>query len=123
MLKKGIFLGFDVNKKYSYIIMDIENNKMHDSNDAEFVKEVPSKYKYETSNYIRPLLLIHKKKKKKKKNNRKERNTDGQEKKKIIPMKIMFITTIYRRAFKIIITITYMKIMLNEENYFNYFRI
>ena len=48
--KKGVFLGFD-DKKYSYIIIDIENNKMHYTNDVEFVEEEPSKYKYETSNY------------------------------------------------------------------------
>ena len=32
--------------------MDIEYNKMHYTNDVEFVEEEPSKHKYETSNYL-----------------------------------------------------------------------
>jgi len=49
--KKSIFFGFD-DKKYSYIIMDIENenNKMHYINDAEFIEEESCLFKYETSN-------------------------------------------------------------------------
>ena len=68
--KKGVFLGFD-DKKYSYIIMDIENNKMHYTNDVEFVEEEPSKYKYETSNYKDSYFSFMKD------NNRKDRNPEN----------------------------------------------
>jgi len=72
----GVFLGFD-DKKHSYMIMDIEINKMHFTNFVYFVEEEPSKYKYETNNYKDPYFSFMKD------INRKNRNTEGQEEENI----------------------------------------
>jgi len=40
--KKGILFGFD-KKKYSYIIMNIENKKINYINDIELIEEEPKK--------------------------------------------------------------------------------